>query len=477
MLFDDIIAEFLALAEVPRPSFFTERVQAYLLDFAKVNGLEAEADRAGNVRILKTASAGRENEPILVLQAHTDMVAEKVDGVEFDFRSSPLKLVNNGSQLKADGTTLGADNGIGVAAILAVLRSKSLSHPAIEALFTANEEVGMLGAFALEPDFLCGKSFINLDSEEEGKLFVSCAGGATVKGTVPFERAVSDVEMTDFKISVSGLKGGHSGLDIHLPHANAIKVLSSFLMMLKTQMDGLNVKVLEGGSAANAIPRNASVVLSVAEEDKALFEKVFADLANFLKAKYSGIEPDFKIEKSIVTNDAKFIEDDALFRLLNVLLALPDGVLYKLDGQDTTDTSNNVSLITTREDCVEVTSLCRSITESRMKEVKERVLGVLRIAGADIAVEDEYCGWQPDMDSPLLAKCRRVYSNTFGCDAKVEAMHAGLECGIIKSRCRDLDMVSFGPTIRYPHSPNEYVELESVKRFGVFLEKLLEDKG
>lgn len=477
MLFDDIIAEFLALAEVPRPSFFTERVQAYLLDFAKVNSLEAEADRAGNVRILKTASAGRENEPILVLQAHTDMVAEKADGVEFDFRSSPLKLVNNGSQLKADGTTLGADNGIGVAAILAVLRSKSLSHPAIEALFTANEEVGMLGAFALEPDFLCGKSFINLDSEEEGKLFVSCAGGATVKGTVPFERAVSDVEMTDFKISVSGLKGGHSGLDIHLPHANAIKVLASFLMMLKTQMDGLNVKVLEGGSAANAIPRNASVVLSVAEEDKALFEKVFADLANFLKAKYSGIEPDFKIEKAIVSNDAKFIEDDALFRLLNVLLALPDGALYKLDGQDTTDTSNNVSLITTREDCVEVTSLCRSITESRMKEVKERVLGVLRIAGADIAVEDEYCGWQPDMDSPLLAKCRRVYSNTFGCEAKVEAMHAGLECGIIKSRCRDLDMVSFGPTIRYPHSPNEYVELESVKRFGMFLEKLLEDKG
>lgn len=477
MLFDDIIAEFLALAEVPRPSFFTERVQAYLLDFAKVNGLEAEADRAGNVRILKTASAGRENEPMLVLQAHTDMVAEKADGVEFDFRSSPLKLVNNGSQLKADGTTLGADNGIGVAAILAVLRSKSLSHPAIEALFTANEEVGMLGAFALEPDFLCGKSFINLDSEEEGKLFVSCAGGATVKGSVPFERAVSDVEMTDFKISVSGLKGGHSGLDIHLPHANAIKVLASFLMMLKTQMDGLNVKVLEGGSAANAIPRNASVVLSVAEEDKALFEKVFADLANFLKAKYSSIEPDFKIEKAIVSNDAKFIEDDALFRLLNVLLALPDGVLYKLDGQDTTDTSNNVSLITTREDCVEVTSLCRSITESRMKEVKERVLGVLRIAGADIAVEDEYCGWQPDMDSPLLAKCRRVYSNTFGCDAKVEAMHAGLECGIIKSRCHDLDMVSFGPTIRYPHSPNEYVELESVKRFGVFLEKLLEDKG
>ena len=163
MLFDDIIAEFLALAEIPRPSFFTERVQAYLLDFAKVNGLEAEADRAGNVRILKTASAGRENEPILVLQAHTDMVAEKADGVEFDFRSSPLKLVNNGSQLKADGTTLGADNGIGVAAILAVLRSKSLSHPAIEALFTANEEVGMLGAFALEPDFLCGKSFINLE--------------------------------------------------------------------------------------------------------------------------------------------------------------------------------------------------------------------------------------------------------------------------------------------------------------------------
>lgn len=477
MLFDDIIAEFLALAEVPRPSFFTERVQAYLLDFAKINGLEAEADRAGNVRILKTASAGRENEPILVLQAHTDMVAEKADGVAFDFRSSPLKLVNNGSQLKADGTTLGADNGIGVAAILAVLRSKSLSHPAIEALFTANEEVGMLGAFALEPDFLCGKSFINLDSEEEGKLFVSCAGGATVKGSVPFERAVSDVEMTDFKISVSGLKGGHSGLDIHLPHANAIKVLASFLMMLKTQMDGLNVKVLEGGSAANAIPRNASVVLSVAEEDKALFEKVFADLADFLKAKYSGIEPGFKIEKSIVSNDAKFIEDDALFRLLNVLLALPDGALYKLDGQDTTDTSNNVSLITTREDCVEVTSLCRSITESRMKEVKERVLGVLRIAGADIAVEDEYCGWQPDMDSPLLAKCRRVYSNTLGCDAKVEAMHAGLECGIIKSRCRDLDMVSFGPTIRYPHSPNEYVELESVKRFGVFLEKLLEDKG
>lgn len=477
MLFDDIIAEFLALAEVPRPSFFTERVQAYLLDFAKVNGLEAEADKAGNVRILKPASAGRENEPILVLQAHTDMVAEKADGVEFDFRSSPLKLVNNGSQLKADGTTLGADNGIGVAAILAVLRSKSLSHPAIEALFTANEEVGMLGAFALEPDFLSGKAFINLDSEEEGKLFVSCAGGATVKGAVPFDRAVSDVEMTDFKISVSGLKGGHSGLDIHLPHANAIKVLASFLMMLKTQMDGLNVKVLEGGSAANAIPRNASVVLSVAEEDKALFEKVFADLANFLKAKYSGIEPDFKIEKSIVTNDAKFIEDDALFSLLNVLLALPDGALYKLDGQDTTDTSNNVSLITTREDCVEVTSLCRSITESRMKEVKERVLGVLRIAGADIAVEDEYCGWQPDMDSPLLAKCRRVYSNTFGCDAKVEAMHAGLECGIIKSRCRDLDMVSFGPTIRYPHSPNEYVELESVKRFGVFLEKLLEDKG
>ena len=206
-------------------------------------------------------------------------------------------------------------------------------------------------------------------------------------------------------------------------------------------------------------------------------EKVFADLADFLKAKYSGVEPGFTIEKSIVSEDAKFIEDDALFKLLNVLLALPDGVLYKLDGQDTTDTSNNVSLITTREDCVEVTSLCRSITESRMKEVKERVLGVLRIAGADIAVEDEYCGWQPDMDSPLLAKCRRVYCNTFGCEAKVEAMHAGLECGIIKSRCRDLDMVSFGPTIRFPHSPNEYVELESVKRFSVFLEKLLEDKG
>lgn len=477
MLYDDIVAEFLALAEVPRPSFFTERVLAYLLDFAKTNGLEAKADSAGNVLILKPASAGRESEPAIVLQAHTDMVAEKADGVEFDFRSSPLRLVNDGSILRADGTTLGADNGIGVAAILAVLRNKSLSNPAIEALFTANEEVGMLGAFALEPDFLSGKSFMNLDSEEEGKIFVSCAGGATIKGSVFFERAVSDVEMTDFEISVSGLKGGHSGLDIHLPHANAIKVLASFLMMLKTQMDGLNVKMINGGSAANAIPRNASVVLSVAEEDKALFEKVFADLANFLNDKYFAVEPGFRIEKSIVSNDAKFIEDDALFKLLNVLLALPDGVLYKLDGQATTDTSNNVSLIVTHEGCVEVTSLCRSITESRMKEVKERVLGVLRIAGADIAVEDEYCGWQPDMDSPLLAKCRRVYSNIFGCEAKVEAMHAGLECGIIKSRCRDLDMVSFGPTIRFPHSPNEHVELESVKRFSVFLEKLLEDKG
>ena len=468
---------FHSLTQIPRPSGKKEEVTAFLADFGRSLGLETIVDSMGNVIIRKPASPDYEDHPGVILQGHSDMVPQKNNDTVFDFEKDPIEAYVDGEWVTAKGTTLGADNGVGVAAAMAILADKNAVHPPLEMLVTVDEETGMYGAEGFDPSYLEGKMLINIDSEEEGVLTVSCAGGATVKGTVPFERAVSDVEMTDFKISVCGLKGGHSGLDIHLPHANAIKVLASFLMMLKTQMDGLNVKVLEGGSAANAIPRNASVVLSVAEEDKALFEKVFADLANFLKAKYSGIEPDFKIEKAIVSNDAKFIEDDALFRLLNVLLALPDGVLYKLDGQDTTDTSNNVSLITTREDCVEVTSLCRSITESRMKEVKERVLGVLRIAGADIAVEDEYCGWQPDMDSPLLAKCRRVYSNTFGCDAKVEAMHAGLECGIIKSRCRDLDMVSFGPTIRYPHSPNEYVELESVKRFGVFLEKLLEDKG
>ena len=468
----EVWKNFYALTQIPRPSGVKKEISDFLANYGRSLGLETIQEEIGNVIIRKPASKGYENKPGVILQAHMDMVPQKNSDKVFDFEKDAIQAYVDGEWVRADGTTLGADDGIGVAAAMAVLADNSLEHPALEAFFTADEETGMYGANALQGGVLKGSTLLNLDCETEGELFIGCAGG--VDTTATFHYAPVPVPEGDVavRITLSGLHGGHSGCDIHLQRANAIKLLFECIKEAVSEYEA-RLAYVEAGTLRNAIPREAFAVLTVPKEGKQeLLELVdfYEDL--FIK-EYDGIEDNIHMtaEDYPVKNVKGLLPEDTQDFLIHAITICPHGV-YRMstDMPGIVETSNNVAMIQMTDSEIKVMCLSRSNIESRKEEIMEILDSCFRLAGADVEFSGAYNGWKPNPNSRILDKMQEVYKQTFpGKEPKVVVIHAGLECGIISTNYPGLDMISFGPTIVHPHSPSEAVNIETVAQFYKFL--------
>lgn len=461
---------FAEIANIPHPSHHEEKIRKYILDFAAAHGLEHKEDDAHNVYVRKPASKGMENREGVVLQAHLDMVPQKNNDKQFDFEKDPIEAYVDGEWVTADGTTLGADNGIGVAAILAVLEDDTLVHGPLEALFTATEETGMAGAFGLKKGLLKGDILLNLDSETEGELYVGCAGGLDANMT--FEYAAEPVPARDYKaaeLTIKGLKGGHSGIQIICQRANANKLLFRLLRMAGKSSDVLLCSV-DGGGLRNAIPREATATVLVKTKDFEEFDKEVKAYEKTIKAEFAGIEDAISIEAKECAMPKEMIAREVAAKLTKAVVGCPDGVQkMSMAMPGLVQTSTNLARVVSDGKKVSLQCLLRSSVNSEKEELGEAISAVFELAGAKVELTGSYDGWNPNMASPILAAMRASYKTLYGKDPAVTAIHAGLECGIIGGNYPKMDMISFGPTICYPHSPDEKVEIASVGKFYDFL--------
>lgn len=470
---------FHALTQIPRPTGQMKEATEYVKKIGADLNLEVKQDKTGNVVVIKPASKGYENKSTVILQAHLDMVPQKNTDVVHDFSKDPIEAYIDGDKVKARSTTLGADNGMGVAMILAVLEDNNIKHPEIEALFTIDEEVGMDGAFGLEKGFLNGTLMLNLDTEEDDELCVGCAGGADVNVTFGF---TDDTELEEgdvaFKVSLTGLKGGHSGTQIDLGRANANKLMNRFLKELVRNYEA-RLASINGGSLRNAIPRESFAVVSIPEQLSDDLMDLVQEYEQLFRDEYAGIEESisFKAEKTDMPKTLLpvMVQDD----LINAVEGCPNGVISMLaEFPDTVESSLNLALVQSSPQRIEVKLLVRSSSESRKEWVCSQVESVFLLAGANVQTSGEYPGWQPNAHSNLLHIMEKIYLEKFGERPKVNVIHAGLECGIIQSNVdSNLDIVSFGPTIKGAHSPDEYVEIESVQKSYEYLLAVLEEIG
>ena len=454
------------LTRIPRPSRHEEAIREWLAGFGRELGLETITDDAGNVLIRKPAVPGREGDAGVVLQGHMDMVAQANAGSDHDFTRDPIRTRIDGDWVCAEGTTLGADNGIGVAAMLAVLQSRELSHGPVEALFTATEETGMDGAFGLQPDLLRGRYLLNTDSEDEGVLCIGCAGGANVDSDIPYTPQPLTGDWRGMQLAVTGLRGGHSGVDIHRGRGNAVALLFRLLRHGAQECD-LRILSLDAGSLRNAIPREAFAGVAVPAGRVQAFSDLLSRLAQEIGQELAAVEPELRIRASPREPERPAWLGAALQqRLIEAVRACPGGVLRMSDSMPgLVESSNNLAIVRTAEGRVEIRNLVRSSVESARDDICDRLAGLFRLAGAESAIGGIYPGWRPDPEAPLLQLVQGVYRELFGTAPEVGAMHAGLECGIIGATFPGLQMISFGPTIRFPHSPAERVHIPSVARF------------
>ncbi|MBQ5388229.1 MAG: aminoacyl-histidine dipeptidase [Paludibacteraceae bacterium] len=462
-------SNFYSLTQIPRPSGKKEEVTAFLADYGRSLGLETIVDNIGNVIIRKPASAGYENHPGVILQGHSDMVPQKNNDTVFDFEKDPIEAYIDGEWVTAKGTTLGADNGIGVAAAMAILADKDAVHPPLEMLVTVDEETGMYGAFALEGGMLQGKTLLNLDSEAEGELYVGCAGG--VDTTAKFAYTPVEVEEGDvaLKVSITGCKGGHSGCDIHLQRANANKLLFRFLKDAVANLEARLASV-EGGSLRNAIPREASAIITVPAEGVDEVMDLVAEYEDLFVAEYDGVEDNIRFMAEQVACPATELPEDVQDFLIHAITACPHGVYRVIpEMPDVVETSNNLAMVKTETDAVVVYCLTRSSVESRKEELQDIIHSVFAMAGAEVEFSGSYPGWKPNLKSHILDVMKNTYQTNYGVEPRVIIIHAGLECGIIGRNYPGMDMISFGPTIKHPHSPDERVEIASVQKFYDFL--------
>ena len=462
------------ICQVPRPSKKEEKIIAYLKAFGDEHKLETIIDDAGNVLIKKPATAGKENLKTVVLQSHIDMVCEKNNDVEHDFLNDPIQTVIDGEWLKANGTTLGADNGIGVATQLAVLADDSIVHGPIECLFTVDEETGLSGAFALQKDFIGGDILINLDSEDEGEIFIGCAGGIDSVAEFHYEEIDVPADYFFFKVEVKGLKGGHSGGDIHLGRGNANKLLNRFLSRMEAKYD-MYLCEINGGNLRNAIPREAYAICAVPAADK---HAVRADLNLFAadaENELSVVEPDMKFTLETEEPRAKAIDRDTTARLIKALYAAPHGVYaMSQDIPGLVETSTNLASIKMKPgNIIRIETSQRSSILSARNDMAETVRSTFALAGADITHGDGYPGWKPNPNSEILDVAAQSYKKLFDKEAKVKAIHAGLECGLFLDKYPHLDMISFGPTMTGVHSPDERLHIPSVKKYWEHLLDIL----
>lgn len=466
---------FYEITQIPRPSRKEQKIVEYMKEFGKKHNLETIVDKVGNVIIRKPATKGMENRKGVIFQTHLDMVPQKNTAKKHDFEKDPIETIIDGEWVRANETTLGSDNGIGVAAAMSVLASTDLEHGPVEALFTVDEETGMTGAFGLEKGHLKGDILLNLDSEDENEICVGCAGGIDVSAKMSYSEEKTPSGMVAYKVTASGLRGGHSGVDIALGRANSNKIMFRFLMQAEADF-GIRIAEAAGGNLRNAIPRESYSVIVVSEGKAGKFEDFVKGYEKTYKNEFSDTEPDlsFKFEKTALPSMVMNGADQ--FKIIRSVYACPNGVQRMSQSiKNLVETSNNMAIVKCSGGDFECHNLTRSSVDSAKEATAWEIAAVFHLIGAEVTMTGGYPGWKPDMKSPILKTITMVYKNLFGEDPDVKAIHAGLECAIIGGVYPELDMVSFGPTIKYPHSPDEKVNIASVGKFWKFILEILKN--
>jgi len=466
---------FYSLTQIPRPSGKEKEVADFVKKFGEKLGLYTYVDQVGNVIIRKPATKGMENRKGIILQGHLDMVPQKNSDTPHDFEKDPIDAVVCNDWVCANGTTLGADNGIGVAAILSVLESTDIIHGQVEALLTVDEETGMTGAFGLQSGSLTGDILLNLDSEDEGELYIGCAGGINANLKLSFKEELTGDNYSSFKLSITGLKGGHSGLDINLGRGNSNKLMFRFLKNILNVLEARLVSI-DGGSLRNAIPREAFAVVVVPRQNASKFKDYVKQYEQIFKNELVKTEPDLKLEATPCELPGKMMDARSQNTLVNAIYACPNGVIRMSDGiPGLVETSNNLAIVRSNACETEVVCLLRSSVDSAKDDLAMAVSSVFELAGAKIELSGGYPGWKPNPDSEILTLMKDIYNSKYGNIPEVKAIHAGLECGLLGGVYPKWDMISFGPTIRYPHSPDEKVHIISVRKFWDYLVETLKN--
>lgn len=471
----EVWQHFYDLNQVPRPSKKEEKVIQFMLDFGKKLGLPTEKDKVGNVIIKKPATKGFEDRKTIVLQSHLDMVCQKNNDTLFDFDTQGIQMYVDGDWVRAKGTTLGADNGMGVAAIMAILASNEIQHPAIEALFTIDEETGMTGAQGLEGGLLSGEILLNLDTENDNEIDIGCAGGVDVTATLTYQEEETKGKQLGYRIKVAGLKGGHSGMEIHLGHGNANKIMNRILYDAQKDFQ-IGISELNGGGLRNAIPRESEVIIALDET----FEKDFIAYIEKMKAviykELQPVEPNFTLTIQQVDAPKKVMAKHTQKQIIAAIYTAHNGV-YEMSRtiEDLVETSNNIANVQIGAGKVSIKCLTRSSVESMKFVLADALRCAFELAGCEVTFTGSYPGWQPNVSSPILGVLKTQYERLFKETPNVVACHAGLECGILGKNYPNMDMISFGPTILGAHSPDERVQISSVAKFWTYLLEILKN--
>ena len=468
-------ANFASLNAVPRPSKKEEKVIAFMVAFGKSLGLDTYQDKTGNVIIKKPATAGMENRKTVVLQSHLDMVHQKNNDTVFDFSTEGIKMLVDGDWVRADGTTLGADNGIGVASIMTILQSKDIPHPALETLFTIDEETGMTGAKGLKGGILSGAYLLNLDTEEDDEIDIGCAGGVDVSAFREYDVVDTPDNSVGYILTIKGLHGGHSGTDIHKGYANANKLMNRILFTC-TEKFGLHIASVDGGGLRNDIPRESVEVVTNKKNEELAYKKEVATLTQALQHEYSVTEPTLRVLLEPTAIPEKVMEEEEQEDVLRALYAAFNGV-YKMSQTiaDLVETSNNVARVQIKDGEINVYCLTRSASETSKYDLADTIRTAFELAGFEVEYTGSYPGWEPKVDAEILKIVKAQYKTLFGETPNVVACHAGLECGILGTHYPEMEMVSFGPTIKGAHSPAEKVNIASVQKFWKFLLAILQN--
>lgn len=464
-----------SLTQVPRPSGHLEKIQSFLLEFGKSVGVEASKDEVGNIIYRKPATPGMENRKTVILQAHMDMVPQKTKDKQHDFENDPIETEIDGEWVRAKGTTLGSDDGMGVAAIMAVMEDKTLKHGPLVALITADEETGMFGAFGLKPGTIDGDILLNLDSEEEGELYIGCAGGEDLNATLEYKEVETDPTDVALKVTLKGLRGGHSGIQIGWGHANANKLMARFLNQVIAYDEACLVS-WEGGNMRNAIPRECEAVITVPAEEVDDVIAFVGECEQVWRDEFATIEEGISFTVERVELPKMMVPDEIRDNLVDAIYACPNGVERFIPTiPDTVETSSNLAIVEIGNGRAEIKVLTRSSRDS-MKDFRNTAIeSCFSMAGMHVERSGSYSGWEPDVNSPILHAMKESYKAQFGEEPEVKVIHAGLECGIIGAVVPGLDMISFGPTLQCPHTPEERCNIPSVAKFYDFLTATLEN--
>lgn len=466
---------FEGICQIPHPSKSEDKVREYVIAWAKQHNIECSVDEVGNVIIRKPATAGMENRRGVILQGHLDMVPQKNNDTAHDFEKDPIKPRIDGEWVKATGTTLGADNGIGVAAAMAVMEATDVAHGPLECLFTIDEETGMTGAFGLKSGLFTGDILMNLDSEDEGELYIGCAGGINAAATFKYQEVAVPAGHVAYKVSVKGAKGGHSGVDIKLGRANANKLLVRYLYHAMDKCE-LKISQVDGGSLRNAIPREAMAIVVVPSTLEAKFKECVTHYEQIFKSEFSSLEPDLEFVAESTTMPSVIMDAKSQKNFLMAAYACPNGVSSMIpDMPEIVQTSNNLAIMKSEKGVLTINCLLRSSAESSKDDLTNMVRSAFELGGAELVFDGSYPGWKPNVNSPILTTMKNIYQNRFGNIPEVKVIHAGLECGLLGGVYPNWDMISFGPTIRFPHSPDEKINIASVQKFWDFLLETLKN--